>query len=412
MRFHYRRRSIVAPLLLAVCLLSALKATAEDDPIKQAELRLKAILDIKSRGGDVGLNGMGDVTEVAMPGRNFSDAQVVLLKQFPKLEIVDLDESAVTDAGLAVLAQLPNVKELYLSGTAVSDAGLKSVQGLQDLRSLHLIGCRKITDAGLAVVGKLTNLRELALDETRIGDDGFTHLRPLTKLEVLGLENSKIGDAGLEQIGGLRELRELNLYGTKFTDKGLKHLQNLTKLEKLNLSFCYEITDRGLVALEPLTNLKTLDLTGSRLLSDGAILHLQKLKNLEELDVQRTRISRDGLTALKKSLPKTKITASSMPTQLSTSTARQQLAVTVIVDGPLTNALKQQLIRKLVAACSEPDYSTFIMSSRRDSTYFEVSPVVDVGDFQEAVDFGTGAKVDVEDRTLRVTLAPAKSAEE
>ena len=51
------------------------------------------------------------------------------------------------------------------------------------------------------------------------------HLRGVTGLEYLGLNNTHITDVGLAYLAGLPHLRELNLNFTKVTDGGVKTLQ-------------------------------------------------------------------------------------------------------------------------------------------------------------------------------------------
>ena len=68
-----------------------------------------------------------------------------------------------------------------------------------------------------------------------ITDAGLEHLKGLTNLEVLGLDDANITDAGLRRLKGLTNLKWLYLDDTKITNAGLKHLEGLHNLRLLYL---------------------------------------------------------------------------------------------------------------------------------------------------------------------------------
>ena len=51
------------------------------------------------------------------------------------------------------------------------------------------------------------------------------HLKGLTKLEILRLNNTQITDSGLEHLKGVTNLKYLELTGTQVTDAGVAELQ-------------------------------------------------------------------------------------------------------------------------------------------------------------------------------------------
>jgi hypothetical protein len=81
------------------------------------------------------------------------------------------------------------------------------------------------TDGGLVHLKDLTNLKEIGLDDTQITDEELVHLEGLTKLEELYLGWTQITDAGLEHLKGLTKLKVLHLKGTQVTDEGVKKLR-------------------------------------------------------------------------------------------------------------------------------------------------------------------------------------------
>ncbi len=67
------------------------------------------------------------------------------------------------------------------------------------------------------------NFQTITSSGTQVSDIGLEHLKGLTQLEVLYLDDTQITDAGLEHIKGLTQLELLNLQVTnQITDEGVK----------------------------------------------------------------------------------------------------------------------------------------------------------------------------------------------
>ena len=105
------------------------------------------------------------------------------------------------------------------------------------------------TGPALVHLRGLTGLRELYLNNTRVTDAELVHLRGLTRLYRLSLQNTKVTDAGLVHLSGLTGLRTLSLDGTQVTDTGLTHLQGLAQLQWLDLSNT-RISEAGVAQLQ------------------------------------------------------------------------------------------------------------------------------------------------------------------
>jgi hypothetical protein len=96
-----------------------------------------------------------------------------------------------------------HVTEVYLTGTSITDAGLAHLKGL-------------------------TNLYVLLLDDTRVTDAGLVHLKGLTKLSYLFLKGTQVSDAGLLHLKGLRRLHVLDLRGADITATSPNHSTKLS----------------------------------------------------------------------------------------------------------------------------------------------------------------------------------------
>ena len=63
------------------------------------------------------------------------------------------------------------------------------------------------------------------LPSGQVTDADLEHLKYLSQLEVLLIDNTQVTDAGLENLKGLKHLNRLYLSETKVTDEGIKRLQ-------------------------------------------------------------------------------------------------------------------------------------------------------------------------------------------
>ena len=100
-----------------------------------------------------------------------------------KLELLDLDDTAVGDAGIAKL-QLPELTSLSLSGTKLTDDGVATIVRHPKLESLYL-DRTKITDEGLKRLAEAKTLTWLSIQETNVSAAAIQRLKQaLPKCEV------------------------------------------------------------------------------------------------------------------------------------------------------------------------------------------------------------------------------------
>lgn len=178
------------------------------------------------------------VIEIDLRGsQRFRDAHVLLLKQFPNLRSLSLQELSITDQGLIELGKLTALTKLNLFGTSISDAGMTHVGKLTELRTLQL-GDTRITDAGLKELSGLTELRTLVLWKTQITDHGLKQIGEFKELKTLYLGRTKITNNGLKELVGLKKLKMLYAEDTAITYEGvLKLKEELPKLDTPILMF-------------------------------------------------------------------------------------------------------------------------------------------------------------------------------
>jgi hypothetical protein len=164
------------------------------------------------------------VVSVRLRDTAATDRDLEVLKALPDVQNLDLANTQITDDGLVVVGQLHKLRSLTFLGPEIGDRGVGHLKHLRlDQLSLWKTS---VTDAGIRHLRGMTTLRNLVLDETRITDAALDDVGQLTNLEEwLGLTHTHVTDAGLPSLAGLRKLKILNLIGTKVSSEGLEELR-------------------------------------------------------------------------------------------------------------------------------------------------------------------------------------------
>ncbi len=82
-----------------------------------------------------------DAVVLQMANADVTDQTLEVLRDFPNLRELDLNDTGVTDAGLPILAALPKLQILRLARTKITDAGFQQhLTGKETLTQLDLRG--------------------------------------------------------------------------------------------------------------------------------------------------------------------------------------------------------------------------------------------------------------------------------
>jgi hypothetical protein len=131
---------------------------------------------------------------------------------------VDLHDTSVRDADLGMLKGFPKLAKLDLGWTRIDGRGLENLEGLDSLRVLRLTGFNDHTyihDADLAKLPPLPLLEFLVLDYTGVTDNGIEQLRRLPRLRSLRMQVTRIDDAGIALLSALPSLESLDISRTR-----------------------------------------------------------------------------------------------------------------------------------------------------------------------------------------------------
>jgi hypothetical protein len=199
----------------------------------------------------------------------------------------------IDDALMATIGKLGHLQDLRIDGSPLTDAGLVHLRGLTRLEELHIDNTPGVTDAGMVHLAGLKRLRVLHIVDSGVKGPGLASLVGLNRLEELDL-SIPVTDADLAPISRLVSLRHFFLYGDspRLTDAGLVHLKRLTNLKALTLTSTL-LTDAGLAHLSGLTNLEELALNGSPTpgITSAGLVHFKDMKRLWGLQLAGSNVA-------------------------------------------------------------------------------------------------------------------------
>ncbi len=229
------------------------------------------------------------------------------LADLPRLRVLRLGGPRICDDALLVLRDFPALQSLTVEQAPISDQGLTNLTKLA-LTEFNLAHCDQVTDEGIQVLlEELDGLHHLALRDVSIRGAFLSALRGRMRLETLRLNETFVDDRALQYLGGAEALVRLELRQGQIGEAGTELLGTLSGLEHLDLAE-NRLTDAAVEHLSNLKHLRFLDISGNPRVSDEAVQALGRMTALRELKIARTEISPAGLAHLRQQLPDIHIT--------------------------------------------------------------------------------------------------------
>jgi Leucine-rich repeat (LRR) protein len=286
---------------------------------------------VQSVGGSVALDTAGRITAVDLTSTPIGDADLSRLAAIPALQRINLSHTLISDAGLERLKPLENVVVLNLYyAEYITDSGIAHLKEWKKLERLNVCGS-KVTSALFEHIAAMKSLRSLNVGFSRATDDGFENLAGLENLETFAFAGNKmsgvalpllkllpalknlevsgwqrtdsglwglaLSDFNLDSIAQLGQLESLDIGGSKVTDRGVAELAGLTKLHTLGLSET-TVTARGLASLVKLPELARLNLWKAEKIDDQAASQLAAMPAIQTLELTETGITDKTLDTL------------------------------------------------------------------------------------------------------------------
>ncbi len=202
-----------------------------------AKLRVELWIDWKSEVSMIDLRRLEAISGV-MPsvlelrdslkylrlGKHATDELLSQLREFPKLEGINLSESKVTSVGLIYLQDCPKLNCLVFQRCNLDKACLGSIGNLLNLQELFLDGS-SFPEEAFETISSMPHMQRLFLAKTTITDGNLLQLVKLKKLTHLRLDHTNVTSRGLEHLKAHAELQELSLVGTHITDSDIQSLR-------------------------------------------------------------------------------------------------------------------------------------------------------------------------------------------
>jgi hypothetical protein len=188
----------------------------------------------------------------------------------------------------------------------MTDEGMKVLSTYPALRNVNLSVCPNITDTGMLEMSRCLALREIDLPMLAT-DAAVVPLVMLPELEAVNMDRARLITPGaIAALAPAPKLKSVRI-GNIATAECAAQLQRLPKLEILGVFYQGPSNAEFVRGLKDLKQLKSLNFAQVTF-DDASIEALHGLSGLESLMIQHHKLPEDKLSALKKTLPKCRIT--------------------------------------------------------------------------------------------------------
>ncbi|MCA9039240.1 MAG: hypothetical protein KDA65_02720 [Planctomycetaceae bacterium] len=186
-----------------------------------------------------------------------SDAGMKQLSLSEDLHILNLEGTDITDDGLAEIAKLKKLVYLYLTNTSITDSALRHLGQLKKLTTLDL-SHTSITGKSFGDLAGMSHLVNLNLRGTQVTRKNAAQLKQLPDLLTLDLSETPLISGDLVELleEGAINCQDLRLDGLPVDVDVIKHLKNISNLKYLSLNDI-ELSDAALEALTELPDIKS-----------------------------------------------------------------------------------------------------------------------------------------------------------
>ena len=216
-----------------------------------------------SKANPLGLPSLANLTILEVP--ELDDKAITQMGPMPKLQTVNIGESALTDAAVAHFAQSSELQSVVFDSKHVTDAGLEALAKCRQIVEIHLLGSQVTDDGVKALTG--SELRDLCLDKSAITDQSFATFATLPNLEWLSVCDTKVTGEALEQFPKEHPLSSLDFSGAALTELGIQQIvaRNPTMVHLART----RLTDAQLMLFVTNDTLTYLDIEKTRVTAEG-----------------------------------------------------------------------------------------------------------------------------------------------
>jgi len=178
------------------------------------------------------LGNFKHLKELFVDTSDVNDEQLVELPTLTSLERFSaFNVRPLVGTSLKRLSQLPNLHSICLSGTSFDGKNLALLKDFKKLESLDL--AQTNLHGRLKYLTACPSLKQLYISSSNTTDDELNYLLQLKNLEILDLSHNMISDKGLQVLTGLKRLKSLDLTATSATRSGVISLAKDMHLARL-----------------------------------------------------------------------------------------------------------------------------------------------------------------------------------
>lgn len=169
------------------------------------------------------ISQLSQIRNLEIKGVRLSAQSVSYLGQMKNLVKLEMDECELADKSLGNLSSMPSLEELSINNQRqMSDRSIELLRNLPKLRLID-VSKTKVTGRGFELPGRFPQLSIVVLKENELEEDGFKVLGRLKNLKELDLRGSKFKESWLNNLRDARFLKILKVSG----DADIKQIQKI-----------------------------------------------------------------------------------------------------------------------------------------------------------------------------------------
>ncbi len=226
-----------------------------------------------------------------------TDASGKTVGSLTNLQRLDISDDKIGDQFLKSLSSLKHLEHFWCTGTPITDKGLSYLKSMP-LHNLNLTKTN-VGNAGMEYLGKLP-LQTLVLNETKVGNDGLANLSTAPLVD-LRLTETAVTGAGLRHLVHIPSLVRLHTGRNKIGSEGISHIKKMTGLKYLGVEEA-GLRDEDVREIAALKNLLTLNI-GYNSLSELSMKYVSELPHLQSLRIAKSNIPAQAIRQYKLTHP-------------------------------------------------------------------------------------------------------------
>lgn len=198
------------------------------------------------------------------------DAALAECQLLPRLKRLVLASTKCTRAVVEPLGKAQELQLLTLQDVALTDDDVARLVELPKLESLSLFGSKIVTDQGVRNALKPKRLTSLSIESPKLSDEALMAVLGSSTLTSFGVSSEQITGRHLVSRKGniSAKLQGVGLYGTSIDDDAFATFRDYPQLTYVNVHHT-NLSDKSIDVLISLPNLKRVEVGGSRMTRAG-----------------------------------------------------------------------------------------------------------------------------------------------